>query len=130
MGGADEAAGASDRPAVETLRSASVMRRLLIAALLLWPSVAAAQQPFYTDDADVTPRGKVHFDLFDEYDWLKAAQAPHQRQNTFNMKMNYGLTDHLELDLDSPLLTIVNDPTGTPRQPTGIGDTNMGFKYR
>jgi hypothetical protein len=104
--------------------------RLLVVACLLWPSIAAAQQPFYTDDADVTPRGKVHFDFFDEYDWLKAAQAPHQRQNTFNMKMNYGLTDHLELDLDSPLLTIVNDSTATPRRPSGLGDTNMGFKYR
>ena len=93
------------------------MRRVLLAAALLWPSIAAAQQPFYTDDADVTPRGKVHFDFFNEYDWLKAGQAPHQRQNTFNMKMNYGLTDHLELDLDSPLLTIMNDPTGIPRRP-------------
>jgi hypothetical protein len=106
-------------------------RRLLLAAMvLLWPAFAAAQQPFYTDDADVTPRGKFHFDFFDEYDWLQPEQAPHQRQNTFNLKMNYGLTDHLELDLDSPLLTIVNDGTVTPRVPYGIGDTNMGFKYR
>jgi hypothetical protein len=107
------------------------MRRLLIAAaLLLWPACAAAQQPFYTDDADVTPRGKFHFDFFDEYDWLQPQQAPHQRQNTFNMKMNYGLTDHLEFDLDSPLLTIVNNGTVTPRVPFGIGDTNFGVKYR
>jgi len=106
------------------------MQRLLLAAVLLWPSAAAAQQPFYTDDADVTPRGKVHFDFFNEYDWLKDGQAPHQRQNTFNVKMNYGLTDHLELDLDSPLLTIMNDASAVPRRPTGIGDTNMGFKYR
>jgi len=108
-----------------------VTRRLvLVAALLLWPSIAGAQQPFYTDDADVTPRGKFHFDFFNEYDWLQPEQAPHVRQNTLNMKVNYGLTDHLELDLDSPLLTIVNDTTFVPRHPTGFGDTNMGFKYR
>jgi hypothetical protein len=108
------------------------MKRLLLhlALVLLWPALAAAQQPFYTDDADVTPRGKFHFDFFDEYDWLKPVQAPHQQQNTFNIKVNYGLTDHLELDLDSPLLTIVNDPTAVPRRPAGFGDTNMGFKYR
>lgn len=106
------------------------MKRLLILPWLLWPSIAMAQQPFYTDDADVTPRGKFHFDFFDEYDWLKPAQAPHLRQNTINFKMNYGWTDHLELDLDSPVLTLVNDPAVVPRHPTGFGDTNMGFKYR
>lgn len=106
------------------------MKRVLLAAWLLWPSTALAQQPFYTDDADVTPRGKVHFDFFDEYDWLKPEQAPHQRQNTFNFKMNYGLTNRLELDLDAPLLTIANDVNTTPRHPSGFGDTNMGFKYR
>ena len=98
--------------------------------LLLWPAVAAAQQPYYTDDADTTPGGKFHFDFFDEYDWLQSAQLPHQRQNTFNMKVNYGLTDKIELDLDSPLLTIMNTPTFIPRQPTGIGDTDFGVKVR
>ena len=112
------------------MRAAGLTRRLLFAVLLLVPSAAAAQQPFYTDDADVTERGKVHFDFFNEYDWLKPVQAPHQRQNTVNLKMNYGWTDHLELDLDSPLLTIMNDASATPRRPTGLGDTNMGFKYR
>lgn len=98
--------------------------------LLLWPAAAAAQQPYYTDDADTTPGGKFHFDFFDEYDWLQTALLPHQRQNTFNMKVNYGVTDKIELDLDSPLLTIMNNASFIPRRPTGIGDTNFGVKIR
>jgi hypothetical protein len=92
-------------------------------------SVARAQQPFYTDDADVTARGRVHVELFDEHDWLAASQAPHLQQNTFNMKVNYGLGRGLELDLDSPIITIVNAPSVVPQRPVGIGDTNFGIKY-
>ncbi|HEX4565090.1 MAG TPA: hypothetical protein VH138_00610 [Vicinamibacterales bacterium] len=75
------------------------MRRLLLAVCLLWPSTVAAQQPFYTDDADVTARGKVHFDFFNEYDWLKDGQAPHHLQRGQlqalaggNYDMGHGLT--------------------------------------
>ena len=95
----------------------------------LWPLSARAQQPFSTDDADVTPKGWVHVEAFNEYDWLQFSQAPHRRQNTVNMRVNYGLGRGLELDLDSPLITIVNDATASPRRPFGIGDTNFGVKY-
>jgi hypothetical protein len=103
----------------------------LAAALfvLAWPTVAAAQQPFSTDDADVTPRGTVHIEAFNEYDWLQPSQAPHRRQNTFNMRVNYGVGRGLELDLDSPLIAISNDAQTAPRRPFGIGDTNFGVKY-
>jgi hypothetical protein len=59
--------------------------------VILWPLSLRAQQPFSTDDADVTPAGKVHFEAFDEYDWLQHSQVPHLRQNTLNMRINYGL---------------------------------------
>src|SRR5207253_10573543 len=86
----------------------NITRTLLILALLLGaPPASRAQQPFYTDDADVTPAGRVHVELFNEYDWLQASQAPHRQQNTFNAKVNYGLGRGVELDLDSPLITIV-----------------------
>jgi hypothetical protein len=87
-----------------------------------------AQQPFYTDDADVTPAGKVHVEVFNEHDWLQRGQTPHTRQNTFNMRIDYGLGKGLELDLDSPLITIVNNSTASPGV-YGIGDTNFGVKY-
>lgn len=101
----------------------------IVALAVIAPATAAAQQPFYTDDADVTPKGAVHIESFDEYDWLQPSQVPHLQQNTINMRVNYGLGHGLELDLDSPLITIVNDGTTVPRRPSGIGDTNFGIKY-
>ena len=77
----------------------------------------------------MTPPGKVHVEVFDEHDWLQPVQAPHVRQNTINMRVNYGLLKGLELDLDSPLITIVNDSTTSLRCANGIGDTNFGVKY-
>jgi hypothetical protein len=100
-----------------------------IAVMSCWPALARAQQPFYTDDADVTAKGKVHIEAFNEFDWLPASQQPHLQQNTINMRVNYGLGHGLELDIDSPLLTILNDASTTPRRPFGIGDTNFGIKY-
>ena len=106
-----------------------MIRTLWVLLAVSWPSFLAAQQPFYTDDADVTPAGKVHIEAFDEYDWLQRGQRPHIRQNTVNMRVNYGLGKGLEVDLDSPLLTIVNDATVRPLRAFGIGDTNFGVKY-
>jgi hypothetical protein len=107
------------------------VKNVLVALLMLLCSSGAlrAQQPFETDDADVTPRGKFHFESFNEYDWLQLSQAPHLRQNTFNMKLNYGFGHGLELDLDSPLIAIVNDSTARPRVPFGLGDTDFGIKW-
>ena len=107
------------------------MRRTIAAAIVAACSTSAAhaQQPFYTDDADVTPRGKAHVECFNEYDWLQPSQMPHLRQNTFNMKVNYGLGRGLELDLDGPVITIVNDPSVAPQRPVGFGDLDFGIKY-
>jgi hypothetical protein len=93
------------------------------------PSIVHAQQPFYTDDADVTARGRVHVEVFDEHDWLQTSQMPHLQQNTFNMKINYGMGRGLELDLDGPIITIVNDPSVAPQRPVGLGDVNLGMKF-
>jgi hypothetical protein len=97
--------------------------------IILCSRLAFAQQPFYTDDADVTPAGQVHIEAFDEHDWLQRGQAPHIRQNTFNMRIDYGLGKGFELDLDSPFITIANDSTTSLRGAAGIGDTNFGVKY-
>ena len=92
-------------------------------------SVARAQQPFYTDDADVTAGGKVHVECFDEHDWLQSSQLPHLQQNTFNIKLNYGVGRGLELDVDGPIITIVNDASVVPQRPVGLGDVDFGAKY-
>jgi hypothetical protein len=84
-----------------------------------------AQLPFYTDDTGVTERGKWHFEFFNEYDALQL-QYPNLKQNTANFKLNYGLPHNLELDVDSPYLSIYRT---TGNQPSGgIGDTNLGIK--
>jgi len=71
----------------------------------------------------------VHVECFDEHDWLPVSQMPHLQQNTFNMKVNYGLGNGFELDLDGPIIAIVNDPAVVPQRPIGLGDLNFGVKY-
>jgi len=86
-----------------------------------------AQMPFYTDNADVTDEGTLHFESFNEFDGLQSAQYPDLRQNTANFKFNYGLPHGLELDFDFPYLAIYRaSGTQTSR---GIGDTDMGIKW-
>jgi hypothetical protein len=108
------------------------MRLALQLAILLcsafWGAgTCAAQMPFYTDNADVTDKGTLHIELFNELDGLQSAQYPDLRQNTFNYKVNFGLPHRLELDFDAPYLDIYRAP-GT-RASNGPGDTDMGLKW-
>ena len=106
-------------------QSHSLKVLLFLACLLLISRPASAQLPFYTDDTGVTNRGKWHFEFFNEYDSLQL-QEPNTTQNTVNYKLNYGLPHNLEIDVDSPYLSI-NRTAGTPPS-SGIGDTNLGIK--
>ena len=94
----------------------------------LWATgTLVAQMPFYTDNADVTDEGTLHFELFNEFDSLQSAQYPDLRQNTFNYKVNYGLPYRLELDFDAPYLSIFRAPGSQPSN--GPGDTDLGIKW-
>jgi hypothetical protein len=84
-----------------------------------------AQLPFYTDDTGVTEPGKWHFEFFNEYDSLQL-QYPNQTQNTANFKLNYGLPHNLEVDVDSPYLSIGR--AAGNKSSAGVGDTNLGLK--
>jgi len=100
--------------------------------ILLWIGLCAmeplrAQLPFYTDDPAVTEKGKWHFEFFNEFDALQSPQYPNLQQNTANYKLNYGLPYNLELDVDSPYLSIFR-ATGS-NSSLGIGDTNLGIKW-
>jgi hypothetical protein len=99
---------------------------LLVCGLCVAKSLHA-QLPFYTDDPAVTEKGKLHFEFFNEFDALQAPQFPNLRQNTVNYKLNYGLPYDLELDVDSPYLSIFR-AAGTETA-NGIGDTNLGIKW-
>ena len=88
-------------------------------------SQLSAQLPFYTDDTTVTKPGEWHLEFFNEYDSLQL-QYPNQRQNTANVKVNYDLPHRLEVDVDSPYLSILR--AGGDHSSTGVGDTNLGIK--
>ena len=102
-------------------------RLLLLVSSTLITGPLVAQMPFYTDNADVTDEGTLHFELYNEFDGLQSAQYPDLQQNTFNYKANYGLPHRLELDFDAPYLAIYRAP-GSPTS-NGPGDTDMGIKW-
>ncbi len=104
-----------------------MVRLVFIAVLIAVP--LAAQQPFYNDDAGTTSKGVLHFEFFNEFDALQHDLYPSIPQNTASMKLNYGLTDTVELDLDNPYLAIIRSKLNEPRNFNGVGDTNMGVKW-
>lgn len=108
------------------MRPAFQLAVLLCCAIWSTETVLA-QMPFYTDNADVTDQGTLHFEFFNEFDGLQSAQYPDLRQNTFNYKVNYGLPHGLELDIDAPYLSIYRAPGS--QASNGPGDTDMGIKW-
>ncbi len=102
---------------------------LLLLASLAFGAVTRAQQPFVTDDADVTDKGKFHFEFSNEYDRLQASSAPTVRQNTADFELDYGLFDGVEIGIESPHLTLVNAAGANPHAVAGLGDTNLSLKY-
>src|SRR6185369_12173332 len=84
-----------------------------IAIFFLAATAARAQLPFYTDDADTTPKGAFHLELSTEFDWLQKSSLPGTRQSTSVFTLNYGLTNHIELGVNAPLIKIFNEPTAT-----------------
>jgi Putative MetA-pathway of phenol degradation len=97
--------------------------------LLAWLASgrASAQAPFYTDDTVTTEVGTLHIEAFDEIDGLQSRQYPNLRQDTANLKVNFGLPYGLELDIDAPYL-IIDRAAGSPSS-RGLGDTDFGIKW-
>lgn len=111
-----------------------VKSHLLFACVLLaffgvLPAKALAQQPFSTDDTDVTDKGKLHFQLSNEYDLLQRISYPAKTQNTAVFEFDYGLFKGVEIGVDAPLLAIHSAPFVRPRTAIGIGDVNFHLKY-
>jgi hypothetical protein len=105
----------------------SLAMTLLTMALVV-STPLSAQMPFATDDTGVTEPGTLHVEIFNEMDALQSKQYPDLRQNTANFKFNVGLPHHFELDLDAPYLAIYR--ASGSRNSRGIGDTDMGVKWR
>jgi hypothetical protein len=88
-----------------------------------------AQQPFYTDDADVAEYHHWHFETNNEYDFLPRSSRPNLRQDTQTVKFSYGPFHNCEVGIDFPLLVIFNATSSGLVNPFGLGDTDFSIKY-
>jgi hypothetical protein len=111
------------------MRFSPQMFLLALVLVLFCRSHIFAQLPFYTDDADTTPKGKFHLEIYDEHDVLQKSGYPAKRQNTVVLTIDYGITDHLEFGVNAPIITLSSSQVVTPRNISGIGDTQFGVKY-
>ena len=102
----------------------------LLLTFVFLSSPASSQIPFYTDDADTTPKGKFHIEFFNEHDWLQKSSLPGQRENISNFTLNYGLTDRIELGVNAPFIKIFNSRESRLGSPSGIGDMQFGVKVK
>jgi hypothetical protein len=102
---------------------------LCLLAVFAAPPRARAQQPFYTDDADVTERGQFFFEAINEFDLLHSSARPAVRQNTAVFTLSYGLFRNAEVSVGAPLITIFNEGGTSPRRVTGGGDASFQIKY-
>jgi hypothetical protein len=108
-----------------------LLRTVLLTAgmVILTSSAANAQQPFYTDNADVTDKKKFHLQISNEYDILQRNSYPSLRQNTSVFELDYGLLSNVEVGIDGPLIAISNSRIVTPATPFGPGDLDFHVKY-
>jgi hypothetical protein len=102
---------------------------ITILLFLLGASASLAQQPFVTDDAEVTSRGLLHFEYANEFYILQKSAHPNLRQDTNNFVIQYGLFDGVEVNMDFPLIAIGNARgSGTPSV-FGLGDVDFAVKW-
>lgn len=89
-------------------------------------ALSQAQQPFLTDDADVTDKGKFHFEITNEFDQLQLSYLPIKYQNAARTTLAYGLLENVEVSVSGQFLTLFADQS--PRI-VGFGDTSFAAKY-
>ena len=118
-----------DNAAQQAYHSGPFRLVVLIIVVCSSLSIARGQQPFVTDDADVTPRHKFHFEFSNEVDVLQRSAFPNLKQNTADSELDYGLFENVEIGIEAPLLSIVSDRSSALRSATGLGDVNLSVKY-
>jgi len=101
----------------------------LAAFLFLVAHPVPAQQPFATDDADVTDKKTFHLQISNEYDILQRVTYPSLRQNTVVFELDYGLLRNVEIGVDGPLILISNSRIATPKSVFGFGDLDLHVTY-
>ena len=102
---------------------------LTLIFLFVVSGITQAQQPFVTDDADVTPKGKFTLQIGNEYDILQRVAYPALRQNTTGFEIDYGVLKNVEVGFSLPLLGILSSRVATPRHVFGISDSTLHVKY-
>jgi Putative MetA-pathway of phenol degradation len=109
----------------------AVMRAVLVLLGLCGAAAGAwAQQPFVSDDAEVTARSNWHFEYFNEYAALSRNDLPDLRQDTNNFVIQYGLLENLEVNLDFPLIAITRERNSQLGSAFGLGDVDFAAKYK
>jgi len=88
-----------------------------------------AQQPFFTDNADVALYHRWHLESNNEYDILPHSSYPSLGQDTQTIKFSYGLFGNCEVGMDFPLIAIFNAQQSGLGTPIGLGDTDYSIKY-
>jgi hypothetical protein len=118
------------RRAGNVLASLGISVRRLAAILFLLGASASlrAQQPFLTDDPNVTARGKFHFESYNQFAVLSVIARPGLSQDTTNLVLQYGLLERVEANVDIPLLLLMNDRTSA--NAFGLGDLDFAVKVR
>lgn len=89
-----------------------------------------SQTPFTTDDAEVTDKGKLHFELLNEYDVLQTSLYPNLRQDVAISRFAYGLIKNVEIGVDVPIVTLFNAAGTIPRRPFGFSDIGAHVKAK
>jgi hypothetical protein len=102
---------------------------LCVLCLLLIVVAARAQQPFVTDNAEVTDRGKLHLQISDEYDLLQRTLYPAKTQNATNIELDYGLWPDVEIGFAPPLLALYSAHVVSPQTVFGLSDSTLHVKY-
>ena len=108
------------------------MTRAVLVVLGLSGAAAGAwaQQPFVSDDAEVTAKSKWHFEYFNEYASLSRNVAPDLRQDTNNFVIQYGLLENLEVNVDFPIIAISRARNSQLTNAFGLGDVDFAAKCK
>ena len=96
---------------------------ILLLSLILFPGIAPAGPPFFTDDPE--PVGYQHWEIYAASTYVRetngsSGTCPHS-------EINYGLLPNVQAHLIIPVA--YSHPKEEPSH-YGYGDTELGFKYR
>jgi hypothetical protein len=110
--------------------SVAILKSVIFATFFFFTANSiSAQQPFLTDNTDVTDKGKFHFEVGNEIDRLQSVLFPDKYQNGFHATLAYGLMKNVEVSITGTHVVLVSNTGAERRLVGGIGDTTIAVKY-